>query len=186
MTQPGTLVLVVGPSGAGKDTLLDAARLALSGEARVHFARRVVTRSVQPDGEQHEPVDEAAFARRHAAGGFALSWEAHGLRYGIPATIEAELARGTTVVASVSRTVIAEAAVRHRVLVVEVTAPPAVLAARLHARGREDAAAVAARLARAVPLPSGVALVQVVNDRSVAEGAAALLAVLRRAGGQEG
>lgn len=43
---PGRLVLVVGPSGAGKDTVLTLARDACRGT--VLFPRRVVTRPASP------------------------------------------------------------------------------------------------------------------------------------------
>ena len=133
---PGRLVLVVGPSGAGKDTLLEAARAAFRDDARIRFARRVITRVADPDGEDHEPVTETEFDAR----AFALSWSAHGLRYGIPA----EAVRNEAVlVANVSRGVIAEAARRFPVRVIEVTARPEILAARLAARGREGAEDVA-------------------------------------------
>ncbi len=70
------LVLVVGPSGAGKDSLLQTAREAFRCDPRIGFARRVITRPADPDGENHEPVSEAEFTARD----FALSWSAHGLR----------------------------------------------------------------------------------------------------------
>lgn len=168
------LVLVVGPSGAGKDTLLDATRAALAGDARIRFVRREITRPPTPGGEAHLPVSPADFAARREAGHYALWWEAHGLSYGIPATIAADLAAGRRVVASVSRAVIAEAATRFAVRVVEITAPPAVLAARLASRGREDVADIARRLQREVALPEAVPVVTVMNDRSIAEGAEAL------------
>lgn len=171
----GMLVLVVGPSGAGKDTLLEEARRRLAGDRRVRFVRRVITRPADAGGEDHEAVTEAAFARRD----YALQWQAHGLRYGIPVDIADDLARGVTVVASVSRGVIADAAARFPVRVLEVTAPPELLAARLAARGREDADGVAARLARSVELPEGIEVLRVVNDGTIAEGAARFLAALR-------
>ncbi|HET8996896.1 MAG TPA: phosphonate metabolism protein/1,5-bisphosphokinase (PRPP-forming) PhnN [Acetobacteraceae bacterium] len=169
------LVLVVGPSGAGKDTLLDAARRTLAGDPRVRFVRRVITRPADAGGEDHEAVSDAAFAARD----FALQWQAHGLRYGIPVEIAEDLAQGRTVVANVSRTVIAEAARRFPVQVIEVTAPPEVLAARLATRGREPAADAAARMARNVPLPEGVPLIRVLNDGSIAQGAERFVATLR-------
>jgi ribose 1,5-bisphosphokinase len=132
----------------------------------VRFVRRVITRPAAAGGEDHEAVTEAEFLQRD----FALQWQAHGLRYGIPAAVADDLAQGLTVVANVSRGVIAEAASQFPVRVVEVTAPPALLAERLAARGRESPADVASRLARAVPLPAGVAVCTVVNDGSVAEG----------------
>ena len=168
------LVLVVGPSGAGKDTLVDAAKLALAHDRRFHFVRRIITRPASAGGEAHEAVTEAEFARRH----FALQWQAHGLRYGIPAdAIDAS----RIVVASVSRTVISEAVRRFTARVIEITAPPDVLAVRLGARGREDAADVAKRLVRSVALPSNVRVETVMNDGSIDEGAARFVAALSRA-----
>jgi ribose 1,5-bisphosphokinase len=171
------LVLVVGPSGAGKDTLLNATRRALAGDARFRFVRRVITRPADPGGEDHESVTTAQFAAR----AFALQWHAHGLHYGIPADIAPDLAAGTVVVANVSRAVITAAAGRFDVRVIEVTASPDVLAARLAARGRETAADIAARLARAVPLPANVTVDTVMNDATPEIGAERFLAALNRA-----
>ena len=170
----GRLILVVGPSGAGKDTLLDAARVALIEDKRFRFPRRVITRPADAGGEDHEPATAAAFAARD----FALRWQAHGLSYGIPTGIAADLAAGCCVVANVSRGVIVAAAARFPVGVIQVIAPPALLAARLAARGREDVADHAARLARDVALPAGVEVVAVVNDSTPAAGAARFLAAL--------
>jgi ribose 1,5-bisphosphokinase len=168
------LVLVVGPSGAGKDTLLEAARQTLADDPRFRFVRRVITRPADAGGEAHEPATAEEFAARD----FALQWQAHGLSYGIPADAIEEDA---VVVANVSRTVIADAARRFPTRVIEVTAPSDVLAARLAARARETAADVAARVSRSVPLPDHVHVETVVNDASLAEGAARFLAALTRA-----
>src|SRR6516165_1390213 len=100
------LVLVVGPSGAGKDTLIEAARLALADDPRFRFVRRVITRPADAGGEAHEAVSEAEFAARD----FTLQWQAHGLRYGIPAAVIDDVGLEQVVVANVSRTVVAEAA----------------------------------------------------------------------------
>ena len=158
------LVLVVGPSGAGKDTVLGLARQALAGDTRFRFVRRVITRPADAGGEDHEAVSEAEFARRR----FALSWGAHGLRYGIPLD---DVARGGVVVANVSRSVIAEAATAYPVRVIVVTASPEILARRLAARGRETAEDIARRLARDVAIPDGVAVDTVVNDGTPEEAA---------------
>lgn len=44
----GIMVVVVGPSGAGKDTLMNLAARHFSGRADVHFTRRVITRHRAP------------------------------------------------------------------------------------------------------------------------------------------
>jgi ribose 1,5-bisphosphokinase len=175
------LVVVVGPSGAGKDTLMERARAALGGDDRFRFVRREITRPADAGGEAHTEVTPAAFAARRATGGYALAWEAHGLGYGIPADVADDLAAGHVVVANISRASIAAAAEKFPTLVLEITAPAEVLAARLAARGRETADDIAARLKREVALPEGVRVARVVNDRSAEEGVAAVVKILREA-----
>ncbi|MBD0273805.1 MAG: phosphonate metabolism protein/1,5-bisphosphokinase (PRPP-forming) PhnN, partial [Acetobacteraceae bacterium] len=166
------------PSGAGKDTLMAGARSRLGPDPRFRFARRGITRPASTGGEDHEPLDRDAFLRRRDAGGFALWWEAHGLLYGIPRDIEADLAAGRCVVANLSRRALAEADARYPLLVLEITAPPDLLAARLAMRGRDDPAAIAARLAREAPLPPSVPVRRVLNDGTPEAGIAQVTAAL--------
>ncbi len=175
------LVLVVGPSGAGKDTLLAAARQTMGSDPRFRFVRRTITRPADNGPERHEPLDEAAFETRRAAGGFALSWRAQGALYGVPADITIDLAQGRHVVANVSRTLIAEAASRWPVRVIEIAAPLDLLARRLAALGRTDAVDAARRLARAIKMPPEVPRETVINDGTVEQGARRLIAALNRA-----
>jgi len=161
----GRLILVVGPSGAGKDSLIAGARTALVGRPEFLFPRRIITRQSDPGSEDHFSLSEAEFAQQQATGAFFLSWGAHGLHYALPGAIADALAAGRTVIANVSRAVIDEARLKHAATtVVVVTAPPEVLAERLKARGREDAADVRERLARAAEQPSGPGVVTVMND----------------------
>src|SRR5262249_49700432 len=128
---PGRLVLVVGPSGAGKDTLIARARAACRDDASVVFPRRIVTRPPSPF-EDNEYVPQPAFGQAAASGAFSLWWSAHGQSYGIPLAIDVEIEAGRTVVCNVSRTVVDAARARYsNVVVVLVTAPREVLAARL-------------------------------------------------------
>jgi ribose 1,5-bisphosphokinase len=174
----GLLVLVVGPSGAGKDTLLAGAARALATDSRFRFVRRVVTRPAA--GEDHDVTDVMHFLARRDAGDFALHWEAHGLHYGIPANIADDLTLGRVVVANVSRGVLSEAAARFPAVAIEVTAPDEVRAARLRNRGREAPADIIERLTRKVERPEGLAVLTIVNDGSVADGIAAFVNVLTR------
>jgi phosphonate metabolism protein PhnN/1,5-bisphosphokinase (PRPP-forming) len=178
----GTLILVVGPSGAGKDTLISGARTALAGDGRFVFARRAITRPADAGGEDHEPIDRATFDHRRQTGAFLLAWEAHGLGYGIPTAFGGALARKQHLVANVSRSAVAEAGLRLApVAAITVTLPDAVRAARLAARGREGSDDVAGRLARdGAPLPDGVTALTVSNDGAVADGVARFVAALER------
>lgn len=177
----GALVLVVGPSGAGKDTLIGAARTALAGDTRFLFPRRVVTRQAMVELEDHDSVDRAEFARLRSCGAYALDWEAHGLCYGVPATIDQAVDDGQVVVVNTSRRVIGRAVEKYpncRVLVV--TADADVRARRLAGRGRESAVDVAARLKReGAPVPEGVAAVTIDNSGSLDEGVARFVGTLR-------
>lgn len=173
------LVAVVGPSGAGKDTLMGLTRARLAGDARFRFVRRAITRPAEAGGEEHRALEVTAFEAEREAGRFALWWGAHGLFYGIPRDIEADLAARRVVVANLSRGVLAEAAARFRLRVLMVTAPTSVLAARLAARGRESAEDIARRLAREAAAPAGLDVVTVMNDATAEEGAAQVEAALR-------
>ena len=129
---PGLLVAVVGPSGAGKDTLIRLAMERLRVEPRFALARRVFTRPPDGSSEDHDSLDEAAFVRAEAAGTFCLTWRAHGLAYGLPLEVAKAVAAGQVVLANLSRRSLGEAARRFRRLaVVEITAPCDVLAARI-------------------------------------------------------
>lgn len=168
---PGWLVLVVGPSGAGKDTLLAQARRLLRGRPDVAFPLRTITRS--PDEtEVCQAVSEEAFAEGCAAGAFALHWRAHGLGYGIPAAIDEAIRAGGTVVLNVSRGVIPRARERYENLrVVRIDVAPEVRARRLAGRGRETAEAIASRLAREAALAAEPAPdVTIWNDGTPEEG----------------
>lgn len=147
----GAFVAVVGPSGAGKDTLLAYARTALTDEPQVDFARRVITRPCDGSTEDHDSASEAEFLDAQAKGAFALSWSAHGLHYGLPATIDRAIDNGHVVVANLSRGVLPIARERYaHVAVVEVTADPETLASRLSGRGRETREEILARLERTI------------------------------------
>lgn len=147
---PGRLVLVVGPSGAGKDTLLDLARAALAGDDRAVFVRRVVTREASTF-ENNDQVTPDDFQAAKARGAFAVDWAAHGLSYALPRGIDDDIRAGCTVVANISRTVIpALRAAYANLVVVSITAPPEVLAARLAARRRASDGPLGDRLKRSV------------------------------------
>lgn len=132
----GRLVLVVGPSGAGKDTIIAGAKAACAGNRNIVFPRRIVTRATSA-AEDHDTLDEAAFDRAVVDGGFAFHWQAHGLKYGVPVGIDDDMRAGRTVICNVSRSVVADVQARYEnVDVVLVTAPTEILAARLAGRSR--------------------------------------------------
>lgn len=178
MTTPGRIFAVVGPSGAGKDTLIAAAR-----EARpdLVIVRRVITRPSEAGGEDFDGTTVEDFARRCAAGEFTLDWQAHGLCYGIPADQIALAASGRDVMFNGSRAALDVARDRLPGLrVIVVTAPDAVLAERLAGRGRESHAQIVDRLARAsYALPEGFAVSVVLNDSTREVGAQRFLDALQ-------
>jgi ribose 1,5-bisphosphokinase len=166
----GTFVAVVGPSGVGKDSLINYARDRLGNE--VSFVRRVVTRSADGNSEDHDSLDLEAFFVAEAEGLFALSWAAHGLRYGLPRTLEDQIDQGQVVVANLSRRVVAQLVRRYpNAVVVSVVAEREVIIQRLARRGRESAQSIAERLNRTVggdPLPVSTMVIDNSGDLAVA------------------
>ena len=137
--RPGRLVLVVGPSGAGKDTLIAAAKRKFRDDPAIVFPRRVITRP-ESIGEDHIPVSRRDFVRLEGNGAFILSWQAHGLHYGVPIETMSDLRAGRIVVVNVSRDIIAQARAHWPgTHIIQVTVALDALKARLEARGRESA-----------------------------------------------
>ncbi len=147
---PGTVVLLVGPSGAGKDALLTEAMRLLRHDARFTFATRDITRPVHAS-EPFNSVTDVEFEAAASQGGYALHWRAHELGYGVPLHVDQDVAGGRIVIFNASRTAIPAARLRYaNAKVVLVDCPLAIRASRIAARGREAETAIAARLARAV------------------------------------
>jgi len=150
MIGPGRLVLVVGPSGAGKDTLLGLAQVACADDASIVFPRRVVTREAS-SSEDNEQMSPDAFQQAVNQGKFAMNWEAHGHCYALPRGIDDDIRAGRTVVVNVSRTVVGDMRRAYAdVAVVSIKAPSDVLAARLAMRARGSDGRIEQRLARTV------------------------------------
>jgi len=146
----GTLLVIVGPSGSGKDTLIDGLRTHFRGDGSIRFVRRTVTREPDPNAEDHASMGVAEFEAAARDGAFSVTWDANGLKYGLPADIHDHLGRGGIGIANGSRQALpAIRAAFARVVVVAVTVNETELARRLAARGRETPTEIEARLQRA-------------------------------------
>ncbi|MGE8499398.1 MAG: phosphonate metabolism protein/1,5-bisphosphokinase (PRPP-forming) PhnN [Pseudomonas sp.] len=144
----GRLIYLMGPSGSGKDSLLNAARERLAARG-CQIARRVITRSAEAVGEDALAVSLDEFDIQERAGAFAMSWRANGLAYGIPRQIDEWLAAGQDVLVNGSRGYLEVARQRYpHLLPVLLQVDEAVLRQRLMARGRETPEQIEQRLAR--------------------------------------
>jgi ribose 1,5-bisphosphokinase len=170
---------VIGPSGAGKDTLLRLAKAACADDLGIVFPRRVITRAASVS-EDNEEVSIDAFRQALARGEYATHWEAHGHRYALPRSIEDDIGAGRTVVGNVSRTVIAEMRRAYdHVVVVSITAPPNVLAERLAMRARSSDGRIERRLGRTVEDAAVAPDVTIVNVSTAEYHARQLVRVIK-------
>ena len=176
------LIYVMGPSGAGKDSVMSRARALLPPDAPVAFAHRYITRPAEAGGENHVALTRAEFALRRTHGLFAFHWEAHGNHYGIGREIHGWRKNGLSVVVSGSR----EHYLRlggidddtHPVLI---TAPTECLAERLAARGRESQSAAAERLGRGEAYDmTDLRFVTILNDGALETAAEAFVSLIAR------
>ena len=177
MTQ-GRLIAVVGPSGVGKDSVMRGLHEVMPD---LHLVRRVITRAPDLGGEDYDAVPPAQFLDMADNGAFAIHWGAHGLHYGIPRSVMYQLNRGTDCLANFSRKALAEAAaVFPNLLVLNIKADPATLAARLATRGRETEAEIAKRLTEGQkPLPDGLDVIHLPNDGPLEQTIARTMALLQ-------
>lgn len=184
--EPGVLWYVIGPSGAGKDSLLAYVRARLPVSGRLVFAHRYITRPADAGGENHIALSREEFEQREQGGCFALSWRRHGLAYGLGVEAALWLEQGLNVVVNGSRSALPLAMRRFPGLrPVWIVASPAALAARLAGRGRESAERVALRLEEAAELtpPPGAAVLR--NDGELAEAGERLLRLLTDSFGED-
>lgn len=145
---PGRFILVVGPSGVGKDTLIAASKAACSRDPTIIFPRRIVTRPAS-SAEDHDSLTDADFDCAVNNEVFAFWWQAHGLKYAIPRSADDNARAGRTVICNVSRGIVAELRARYaRVDAVLVTAPPEILTSRLAGRLRDTDGPLAERMKR--------------------------------------
>ena len=145
----GAFVAVAGPSGVGKDTIINYAREKLAGDRRFVFVRRIITRTADTASEDHDTMGLDEFTAAAASGAFSLVWQAHGLSYALPRSVDADIAAGRIVIANISRqTIDALKARYHNFVLVVVSAHRDVIAGRLKHRGRETDAEIVARLER--------------------------------------
>lgn len=144
------LILLVGPSGSGKDTLLRAARKRFDASRDLAFIRRYITRP--PDtNEDNYYVDSACFKLLKSNGFFVSAWQAHGNEYGVPRHALPNGSDKSKLVCSISRGAIGDFEKHHEnVTVLQVTAPGEILRERLLGRGRESEKDVEKRLQRAI------------------------------------
>ena len=173
----GQLVCVLGPSGAGKDAVM---RGVVAAMPQVHLARRLITRPAHNDSEDYDSVTDTDFAALRHAGHFLFHWQAHGLSYGVPASVLPRVRSGATVLFNGSRAALP--AMRQiypdlRVFVISVS--PDVLAERLHKRGRETASEIVKRLQRQVDFTDEKAEI-INNDGELATSVASLVTSLQR------
>jgi ribose 1,5-bisphosphokinase len=146
----GCLLYVVGPSGAGKDSVINYARQQCPEEWPVLFAHRYITRPVDAEGENHIALSRSEFRKRRDLGLFCLHWESHDNAYGLGLEVESWLERGLVVVMNGSRGYLDTALLRFPALTpVVIGVDAAILRRRLESRGRETAEAIGRRLERA-------------------------------------
>ena len=178
----GRLVYVMGPSGAGKDSVLQYARAKLDGRHPVVFAHRYITRPPSDDIENYISLSPGEFALREARGLLACDWAAYGIRYGIGIEIAAWQAAGLLTVVDGSRAhFIANTGNLEGVIPVLITASAVELRRRLRARGREDAQGIERRLQRATEfVPIHPPLVTIDNSGPLERAGEALTALLIR------
>ena len=161
------LFYLIGPSGAGKDSLIAHTRTHLAGCPPLIFAHRYITRRADRGGENHVALSEREFRCRREQGCFSLCWQSHGFWYGLGREIDLWLDRGLHVVVNGSRGALGEAAqVYPKLRPVLIRATPEAIAERLRRRGRESPKQIEERLARTRSLgePQHPRLVVIDND----------------------
>lgn len=147
---PGTLILVVGNSGSGKDSIINGAseKYPLNLK-KVYIVKRYITRPPS-ENEDNYLISSEEFNEMGKQGKFALQWHIYGLDYGVSIEIEDWLKNGHTVIVNVSRTIINDTRKKYKNLkVVFIDVPFEITLQRLKSRERESKQGLKERIERA-------------------------------------
>ncbi len=169
---PGIFFAIVGPSGVGKDTVLDNAKERLKLAREFYFPQRLITRPADAGGEDHQSISNSEFVQRVRDDKFSLWWAAHELHYALSEDVFTALGNGQNVVANISRKMVQEASVTfNRVEVIEITADDEKIKQRLMKRGRENEAEIMVRQLREIALDwsDGFIVNSIDNDGPISE-----------------
>lgn len=177
----GLAVVIVGASGAGKDTIINK-----FAELQPDFcvARRYITRNTLDSNEAFISVPSGEFKTLAQEDVFCLTWSAHDCQYGISKDIYKSYLKGERVVLSISRSVLNDAIAlfpSHKII--NITANQDILRSRLLARGRENSEQIDARIARSThKIPQNIQYSTLHNNGSVDEAVSTLMTLIE---GQE-
>ena len=147
---PGTLILVVGNSGSGKDSIINGVSEKYPLDLKkVYIVKRYITRPPSKT-EDNYFISSEEFNEMGKKGKFALQWHIYGLDYGVPIEIEEWLKNGHTVIVNVSRTIINDTRKKYKNLkVVFIEIPLEITLQRLKSRERESEQGLKERIERA-------------------------------------
>jgi ribose 1,5-bisphosphokinase len=177
------LYYVIGPSGAGKDSILTYARKHIGPNTSVVFAHRYITRPADAGAENHISLSHQEFDHRSQMGCFAMQWFSHNNWYGVGIEIDQWLGKGLNVVVNGSRVYLEDALRDYPDLIpVMVTASPEILRIRLQSRGRENMEEIEKRVMQAITLDRAIqhpGLVRIANEGALAEAGNCFIALIR-------
>ena len=146
----GTLFLIVGNSGSGKDSIISGViKEYPSNLKKVYAPKRYITRSPS-EFESNTSVTKNQFKELEEKGVFAFIWHIYELDYGIPKDFEELLEKGHPVIINVSRTVIEIARKMYKkTKVVFIEVPFEIILQRIRDRKRETKEFLKKRIERA-------------------------------------
>ena len=146
----GTLFLVVGNSGSGKDSIIKTVLERYPSDLKsIRLTQRYITRPPSKD-EDNISINPEKFREMSKQGKFALEWHIYSLDYGVPIEIDSWLKKGHPVLVNVSRTIVKEACEIYRNLkIIFIEVPFEITLKRLKARARESGKRLEERIERA-------------------------------------
>ena len=147
---PGTLFLVVGNSGSGKDSIIYGLLNKYPSNMKpLKLVKRYITRPPS-ETELNNPITVEEFKNLENQEKFALKWHIYGLDYGVPIEIDNWLKEGHPVIVNVSRTIVKVAKEKYEnIRTIFVDVPFEITLQRVQERGRESGDLLDERIERA-------------------------------------